>query len=72
MVLMNVPYPATFEQAKSSMELSSRWAKRSRNAFVKRLGYSIGIMQGGIYQELREKSASDLIELDFEGYAIGV
>ena len=66
------PYPATFEQAKSSMELTSRWAQRSRNAFVQRPGYAqFGIMQGGIYQELREKSALDLIELDFEGYAIG-
>lgn len=66
------PYPATFKQAKSSMELTSRWAERSRNSFVQRPGYAqFGIMQGGIYQELREKSASDLIELDFEGYAIG-
>ncbi len=54
------------------MELTSRWTERSRNSFVQRPGYAqFGIMQGGIYQELREKSASDLIELDFEGYAIG-
>ncbi len=66
------PYPATFEQAKLSMELSSRWAKRSRNAFVARIGYAqFGIMQGGIYQELRQKSAQDLTKIDFEGYAIG-
>ncbi len=66
------PYPATFEQAKLSMELSSRWAKRSRNAFVTRIGYAqFGIMQGGIYQELRQKSAQDLTKIDFEGYAIG-
>lgn len=66
------PYPATFEQAKLSMELSSRWAKRSRNAFVARIGYAqFGIMQGGIYQELRQKSAQDLTKINFEGYAIG-
>ena len=66
------PYPATFEQAKFSMELTSRWAERSRNAFVKRSGYAqFGIMQGGIYEDLREKSAQDLTKIDFEGYAIG-
>jgi queuine tRNA-ribosyltransferase len=66
------PYPATFEQARLSMELSSRWAKRSRNAFVARIGYAqFGIMQGGIYQELRQKSAQDLTKINFEGYAIG-
>ena len=66
------PYPAIFEQAKFSMELTSRWAERSRNAFVKRSGYAqFGIMQGGIYEDLREKSAQDLTKIDFEGYAIG-
>ncbi len=66
------PYPATEQQAKSSMELTTRWAKRSRDAFVKRLGYGqFGIVQGGIYENLRQQSAADLIELDFEGYAIG-
>lgn len=66
------PYPASYEQAKLSMELSSRWAKRSRNSFIMRNGYGqFGIMQGSIYQELRKKSAEDLIALDFEGYAIG-
>jgi queuine tRNA-ribosyltransferase len=66
------PYPATFEQAKFSMELSSRWAERSRNAFVRRSGYAqFGIMQGGVYEDLRRKSAQDLTKIDFEGYAIG-
>lgn len=65
-------YPSTFEQAKFSMELTSRWAERSRNAFVQRDGYGqFGIIQGGVYKELRKKSALDLIALDFEGYAIG-
>ncbi|MCC8368626.1 MAG: tRNA guanosine(34) transglycosylase Tgt [Rickettsia endosymbiont of Oxypoda opaca] len=66
------PYPATFEQAKTSMQLTTRWAYRSREAFVKRDGYGqFGIMQGGIYEELRAESAKDLVDLDFEGYAIG-
>ncbi len=66
------PYPATFEQAKSSMELTSRWGERSRKAFVQREGYGqFGIIQGSIYQELRDESAQNLVELDFEGYAIG-
>lgn len=65
-------YPATYEQAKTSMELTSRWAVRSRKAFTHKEGYGqFGIVQGSIYQDLRMKSASDLIELDFEGYAIG-
>lgn len=66
------PYPASFEQAKFSSELTSRWAKRSRATFVQRQGYAqFGIIQGGVYEELRQQSAKDLIALDFEGYAIG-
>ena len=66
------PYPSTFEQTKTSMELTSRWAIRSREAFVQRQGYAqFGIIQGGTYKELRERSAADLVPLDFEGYAIG-
>lgn len=66
------PHPATYEQAEFSMELTSRWAERSRNSFVKREGYAqFGIMQGSLYPELRKKSAEDLLRLDFEGYAIG-
>lgn len=66
------PYPCSFEDAKLSMELTSRWAERSRKAFIKREGYAqFGILQGGVYEELRKLSASDLIKLDFEGYAIG-
>lgn len=66
------PYPASFEQAKSSMELTSRWAERSRNTFIQKSGYAqFGIVQGGMYKTLREKSAQDLIQINFEGYAIG-
>jgi len=66
------PFPATFEQAKLSQELTSRWAKRSRDAFKIRDGYGqFGIVQGGIYPILRKISADDLSKLDFEGYALG-
>jgi queuine tRNA-ribosyltransferase len=66
------PFPATEQQAADSMRLSMRWAARSRKAFVARPGYhQFGIVQGGIYRELREESAKTLGEIGFEGYAIG-
>ncbi|MGI4775690.1 MAG: tRNA guanosine(34) transglycosylase Tgt, partial [Janthinobacterium lividum] len=66
------PYPATEEQARKSMELTSRWAERSRTSFTQRPGYGqLGIVQGGVYAHLREQSAADITMLDFEGYAIG-
>ncbi|AZL16213.1 tRNA guanosine(34) transglycosylase Tgt [Rickettsiales endosymbiont of Stachyamoeba lipophora] len=66
------PYPATFDQAKISMELSMRWAGRSRDAFFDRDGYGIfGIVQGSIYPELRETSAKSLLDIGFDGYAVG-
>ena len=66
------PFPATYEQARISQELTSRWARRSRDAFINRAGYGqFGIVQGGIYSDLRKISAEDLTELDFEGYALG-
>lgn len=66
------PYPATYSEAESSMQLTTRWAKRSRDAFAEREGYGqFGIVQGSIYKDLRQQSATDLKALDFEGYAIG-
>ncbi|MEA2781968.1 MAG: queuine tRNA-ribosyltransferase [Rhodospirillaceae bacterium] len=66
------PFPATPEQAGNSMRLSMRWAERCRAAFRHRPGYlQFGIMQGGIYPELRAESAKALIDIGFEGYAIG-
>jgi queuine tRNA-ribosyltransferase len=54
------------------MELSMRWAERSRRAFVERPGHGIfGIAQGGVHAELRQRSAARLIEIGFDGYAIG-
>jgi len=66
------PFPATPDQATQSMRLSMRWAKRSRQAFVERPGYGLfGIVQGGVYPELRAESAAALKEIGFDGYAIG-
>lgn len=66
------PYPATEQEARESMEISMRWAKRSRDAFKKREGYAqFGIQQGGMHPHLRQESIGKLLELDFEGYAIG-
>lgn len=66
------PFPATHDEAKASMELSMRWAKRSRDAFEAREGRGcFGIVQGGTYEELRKRSAHDLQDIGFEGYAVG-
>ena len=67
-----IPYPASYEEAERAMKLSLDWALKSREAFEDRNGYGqFGIVQGSIYQELRQQSAKDLIKLDFDGYAIG-
>ena len=66
------PFPATPEQAAESMRLSMRWARRSRAAFVDRPGYGLfGIVQGGVYPDLRAESAEALCGIGFDGYAIG-
>jgi queuine tRNA-ribosyltransferase len=65
-------FPATFEQAEASMEMSMLWAARCRAAFRGREGYALfGIVQGGVYPDLRRRSAEALREVGFEGYAIG-
>jgi queuine tRNA-ribosyltransferase len=66
------PFPAEKAAVEASMELSMRWAERSRRAFIERAGHGIfGIVQGGVHPELRERSARRLTGLDFDGYAIG-
>jgi queuine tRNA-ribosyltransferase len=66
------PFPASEEQARNSMALSMRWAARSRQAFRARTGYGIfGIVQGGVYPELRRASVVALTEIGFDGYAVG-
>ena len=67
-----VKYPETYEYTKNSMERTTRWAKRCKEAHKNTDKQALfGIIQGGFYEDLREKSAKDLIELDFPGYAIG-
>jgi queuine tRNA-ribosyltransferase len=68
------PFPATREEAQSSLDLSLRWAERSKAAFVVRAkpGQALfGIVQGSVYPDLRERSARALISAGFDGYAIG-
>jgi len=66
------PFPATEEQANESMQLSMRWAVRCRKSFKRRPGYGLfGIVQGGVYEDLREESAKTLKAMEFDGYAIG-
>ncbi|MFT6168615.1 MAG: queuine tRNA-ribosyltransferase [Celeribacter sp.] len=64
--------PASDEEVAKSMRMSMRWAQRSRDAFGDRPGHALfGIMQGGVTPELREESAKALIDIGFDGYAIG-
>ncbi len=65
------PYPATETEAKASMELSLRWAKRSLEAHGDNPSALFGIIQGGMYESLRDKSLAGLTEMNFDGYAIG-
>ncbi|MDA7949407.1 MAG: tRNA guanosine(34) transglycosylase Tgt [Hyphomicrobiaceae bacterium] len=68
------PYPCEKSEAKSSMELSMRWAERSKAAFTqhRKPGQALfGIVQGGVHADLREASARALLALGFDGYAIG-
>ena len=65
------PYPATEEQARTSMELSLRWAARCKTAHADNPSALFGIVQGGMYPELRSESLAGLTEIDFDGYAIG-
>ncbi len=66
------PYPVEMDEAAASMRLSMDWAGRCRDAFVDRPGYGLfGIVQGGVFADLRRESASALVEIGFDGYAIG-
>ena len=63
-------YPASYEDAKKSMELSMRWAKRCKVAHKSKSAL-FGIVQGGMYKDLREESLNRLIDIDFNGIALG-
>ncbi len=65
------PHPATHLEAQSSMRLSMRWAQRSQEAHQGNPNALFGIIQGGMYEDLREESIEKLVLLNFDGYAIG-
>jgi queuine tRNA-ribosyltransferase len=71
------PFPCEYAYAKKSKDLTSEWAVLNKEAYIKSTPlynteqYLFGIIQGSIYKDLREQSAKDLINLDFDGYAIG-
>ncbi|MBS7456187.1 tRNA guanosine(34) transglycosylase Tgt [Coralloluteibacterium stylophorae] len=65
------PYPATEDVARRSMELSLRWAERSKRAHEGNDAALFGIVQGGVHPALRTRSVRGLMELDFDGYAVG-
>jgi len=67
------PYPAPEDVVRASMEMSLRWAERSKNAFIENENPNalFGIVQGGTYANLRQESAAGLVEIGFDGYAIG-
>ncbi len=65
------PYPATVQEAADSMRLSLRWAKRSKDAHGDNPNALFGIVQGGMYEHLREESIAGLVDIGFDGYAIG-
>ena len=67
-----IPFPASYEESERAMKLSLEWALKSREAFEERKGYGqFGIVQGSTYSDLRELSSKKLVEIGFDGYAIG-
>ena len=65
------PFSSDYEKVKKSMELSIRWADRSKQAHSASNGSLFGIVQGGMFKDLREKSAATIVDIGFDGYAIG-
>lgn len=66
-----VPYPAEHEYARKSTERTTRWAKRCKDTLTRKDQALFGIVQGGMYKDLRTMSVRDLAEFDFPGYAVG-
>ncbi|RLV59804.1 tRNA guanosine(34) transglycosylase Tgt [Parashewanella curva] len=67
------PYPATHDEARKSMQMSLRWAQRSRDEFdrLENPNNLFGIIQGSVYEDLRDESLKGLVDIGFDGYAIG-
>ncbi len=66
-----IGYPATKEYVKQSVERTLRWAKRGKDVFKGKDQILFGIVQGGVYEDLRKLCATKLVEMDFDGYSIG-
>ncbi len=66
-----IPYPATYEYCKNSVERTLRWAKRGKAVFNNERQSLFGIVQGGEYEDLRRHSAEEIVKMNFDGYAIG-
>lgn len=66
-----IPYPSSYDYTNDSLELTTRWAKRCQDNKKTKDQALFGIVQGGMFKDLREKSARELVALDFDGYAIG-
>jgi queuine tRNA-ribosyltransferase len=65
------PYPAPYSYVKKSLELTTRWARRSKDAHTREDQALFGIVQGGMHPELRRESAQQLTDIGFDGYALG-
>jgi queuine tRNA-ribosyltransferase len=66
-----IPYPATLDEAARATALTARWARRCRRAQSDTGQLLFGILQGGMYPELRREAAAELIDIGFDGYAMG-
>ena len=66
-----IPYPASYEYVKNSVDRTLRWAKRGKDVFNNPRQSLFGIVQGGEYKDLREYSAKEIVKIGFDGYAIG-
>lgn len=66
-----VPYPATYAYTEDSLERTTRWAKRCQNSKREKEQALFGIVQGGMFKDLRERSARTLVNMNFDGYAVG-
>lgn len=65
------PYPATYEQAEKSLNITTRWERMSREQELNDGQLRFGIVQGSMYKDLRQRSAKELVDIGFDGYAIG-
>ncbi|MBP3231440.1 MAG: tRNA guanosine(34) transglycosylase Tgt [Anaerovibrio sp.] len=66
-----IPYPADYEYAKASTARTARWAQRCKDTMTSENQGLFGIVQGGMYKDLRTRSVNELVEMDFPGYAVG-